>query len=138
MMREIKFRAWDKQRKIMVGTDYPDNWEEDEDEYWDDWVGLEIGLIEKINKNERFDVMQYTGRKDVHGTEIYEGDLVQIKELNSYFEYRAQLENLIAPVVWEPDACCFQLNADDLGWGRLSLELAELLVIGNIYENPEL
>jgi len=139
IMREIKFRAWDTENKKI---------------YYDvqnahDGLGdipiQSFGVLLDNTKEETrwpgdplYVLMQYTGLKDRNGREIYEGDLVQIKELNSYFEYRDQLENLIVPVVYNPDAYCFQLNADDCGWGRLSLDLAELLVIGNIYENPEL
>lgn len=84
MDREIKFRAWNKNRKMITGN-HP---------IWE-WGGA--SRIEKRN----LILMQYTGLKDKSGNEIYEGDILQ------YFVYapgmkHEQLEdqtNLIQGVV---------------------------------------
>lgn len=69
-------------------------------------------------------LMQYTGLKDKNGKEIYEGDIIRlpIGELGNviYFEPYAAF-------VGDSDGILTQL---DLG--------ADIEVIGNIYENPEL
>lgn len=57
-MREIKFRAWDKEQKKML---------DDVSTWTDDFTGMLIAL------------MQYTGLKDKNGKEIYEGDIVKYK-----------------------------------------------------------
>ena len=60
-MREIKFRAWDKQTKSMLlGLAQPSA----------------VNLLDLTLINEKYPLMQYTGLKDKNGVEIFEGDIV--------------------------------------------------------------
>ena len=72
-----------------------------------------------------FELMQSTGLKDMNGTEIYEGDIVE----NSYKE--------IGFIKNSYDAFCFNRKERNfylsgIGAGR------PFKILGNIYENPEL
>lgn len=123
-MREIKFREWETYRKTMaVGIR----------EDYDDSVGFRF-LHEEAGQRI---LMQYTGLKDSHGNEIYEGDIIE-----AVFElFEGGLKNVMDAgfVVFKDYAFQVQTFEDHLEplheWAQLS---EELKVIGNIYENPEL
>ena len=65
-MREIKFRAWDKEKKTML------NWLSDM-EAIKDAMPYDCG----DEWTENCILMQYTGLKDKNGKEIYENDVVR-------------------------------------------------------------
>lgn len=145
-MREIKFRAWWSN----IG----------EMEYFDTvaFLNFEDGtLIYQKHPEEEtctdeisdgFELMQYTGLKDKHGREIFEGDIIYWEIDNG-----VGIESYTAIVKWSE-------NLVEEGWSQtykwlvgytgnyyrgsydeLSTPAAyndELQVIGNIYENPEL
>lgn len=79
--------------------------------------------------------MQYTGFKDKHGKEIYEGDI-----LKNNFVYFGPLVSKLHVVYWVDSNAAFAtkqplLNKEDTvspkHWKYLE-------VVGNIFENPEL
>jgi len=112
-MREIKFRAWDKQNQCWVAPEIVEKWA---------IFTLEntSGVVHKF--------MQYTGLKDKDGKEIYEEDIVN---------YSIQGTKQVIPSVVEWTNTGFELFFQDTDpYFRLDLESVE--VIGNIYENPEL
>lgn len=115
-MREIKFRAWDKQTG--------------------DWLHLNTESTEWYNKRtgvfrEFFDkhvhLMQYTGLKDKNGQEIYEGDIIRF--------YDSLVSSFLVGVVDFKDGSFVIVSdgATHYRWMDYDLE-----VIGNIYENKEL
>lgn len=120
-MREIKFRAWDGERLKPVTL----------------W-GFHEGFImtSKGSADEKeFRVMQYTGLKDKNGEEIYEGDILEChhKTKGNVFFHDGSYG-------LSSDQCEFDLD-DIQSYDSLNQYLIEdnnLIVIGNIHENPEL
>jgi hypothetical protein len=121
-MREIKFRAWHPNEKVMHCFD----WKTPDDV-------LSVGRLYSFRDLE---IMQFTGLKDKNGKEIYEGDIVEAVEtlhdvgvgergkvVWANCGFTAQN---IPPFDWDPMSPCFKLDT------------VALKVIGNICENPEL
>lgn len=119
MTREIKFRAWDKDKKELrevTGI----NWY---DEYI--WVDETPMSGDKLPV-ETTPILQYTGLKDKNGKEIYEGDILK----DGVF---------ISQVVWNTEGAYFHLKRGDTYSGyTLSSEVDRCEVVGDIYTNPEL
>ena len=108
MSREIKFRAWSIIAESMnyINPKHPDGY----------------GLS-SIVPDKDWSVMQYTGLKDKNGTEIYEGDVLHIKFLDT------DKKGAVLQVGSGAYSCAgytvFGINYD-------------CEVIGNIYQNTEL
>lgn len=136
-MREIKFRAWDKQAKEML------TWLEHSD-----WIKDAIPHCHGDEWTERCIVEQYTGLKDKNGKEIYEGDKVEM-------EYKLNNEKSIGIVkmidgCWSLDFTYLPEHKrpydpynkilrrqDYLKMFTMSHQKTALIV-GNRHENPEL
>lgn len=96
-MREIKFRAWDG-RQMRKG------------------FRVEVGVV-IVNERAAWVYLQYTGLKDKDGTEIYEGDILEVENYpkRQLVEYRPQT-----------------------GMWKTGVEPAAAKVVGNIYQSPGL
>lgn len=122
-MREIKLRAWEKNLKAMISVDSID------------FKARLINMESAWRMFEEIELMQYTGLKDKNGVEIYEGDIVQPSN-------RAKDRFVI---VWKDSGFqrkyTFIRKYDGEEWEEtthLPIYPSGHVVIGNIYENPEL
>lgn len=126
-MREILFRGKSKDNDVWVEGYYCGKVNKtisppaedsaqivDKDLYWHEVIPETVG--------------QYTGLKDRKGTDIFEGDIVNI--------IRAE-EN--GKVEWRENDAAFEVVGDCLEASFLeNLYGRDVEVIGNIYDNPEL
>ena len=127
-MREIRFRAWDKilykMWYLVPGTAFVTEIMRSGEMTF---AGQGIKAFELRDT----ELMQYTGLKDKNGKDVFEGDVVKTdNELSLIYE-----------VVWREDRWVLETpasNFPDSSKTRRPLNLARLcLVIGDIYQNPE-
>lgn len=113
--RIIKFRTWDNKHNKLVDHKYLEH---------------NRGGFRMLNGTE-FTFMQFTGLTDKNGKEIYEGDVIEFRNIDS------GMPSLRLPVVWDKAACGFHFDDGNnqrgvdmaSGYDTISGE-----VIGNIYE----
>jgi len=116
-MREIKFRAWDKDG-IYTDKSKPGMLEEIEEKiYWD-----------CVFHDDDFPIMQFTGLKDKNGKEIYEGDVIKFGKIP--YELIDRNKKVFAVEWVSAFEGYFPFNHFD--------GIPPFEVVGNIYENPEL
>lgn len=129
-MREIKFRAWVKEKKAIFEVILI-NYVTKKVTYLLERVGHLLSIRDaKFNDVE---LMQYTGLKDKNNKEIYEGDIVKLRAnhgigvVKYYDEWGAFVIEYIKP---RPLAL--------LGVLGMNYYKEEIEILGNIYENSEL
>ena len=123
-MREIKFRAWDTEKKEMTASDFQIGnggiyygWSDEDDGYLDKKWGKEIVI------------MEYTGFNDEKGKEIYFGDILKYKDEGG---------EDIAEVVYTMNNGAGVLMDNEITDLWEDPEVHTYEIIGNIYENKEL
>lgn len=129
-MREIKFRVWDK--VVNKWLDYEDVYFDQEGEVYlieeRDWAYQ--SYMYKENITEKVKVVRFTGLKDVHGKEIYEGDILKFNtDAPGVVDYFRGSWRVKTPP---------RYRGDDWRTSLWDATLDGYEIIGNIYENPEL
>jgi uncharacterized phage protein (TIGR01671 family) len=135
-MRKIKFRAW-----------HPDDWKM---YYFNSFLDIVkwqggpcIDSYRSENESDEPSVsfMQYTGRKDKNGKEIYDGDIIFDLDFKQEKDGAFSLEPRTFIVEFNQATCGLLRKDFKTGFfsGHIGLTMpGETEVIGNIYENPEL
>lgn len=139
-MRDIKFRAWDKELKKIFKVDCLDF------SAW--WVRCKRPLdAPRENGNafygernsfsneetDRHILMQYTGLIDKNDNEICEGDIIEVKHPYQNRYYKGEIFYEYGAFEARNFYFSHYINPSDF---KEELEYVE--IIGNIYENPEL
>lgn len=126
-MREIRFRVWDRRNKTMQPVKYL-RWLNN-DNIASIGCGDEKGYQERLRPRD-CELMQFTGHEDKNGVEIYEGDIVKDLSvaINQVVFYSLQRAAFKIGARGEKT----QYDKQNPFWND------NCLVIGNIYENPEL
>lgn len=148
MPREIDFRAWDKKNKAMeFGGEYGP------------FIRLDgnFGIIENYQGGELtgswtsweswkddYELMQWTGLRDSKGVKVFEGDVVgkirndkiisyKIIKFDDFEEtfYTDNFNSIAASEIYA-GTCYYR------GFNISKEEVCESIVMGNIYQNPEL
>lgn len=121
MNREIKFRVWSKNRNRFLTSDEPTHMifinKDHEFSYH--------RLYTYIGYEDDLKIQQFTGLKDTNDKEIYEGDILQ------YWIDRCVQDNYF--IVDDIFQLHIEMNQIDPYY-----RVDEVLIVGNIYENPEL
>ena len=123
-----KFRAWDKENKIMIDVDIL-NWNNGEV----DFIGDGITFILKANDIE---LMQSTGLTDKNGKEIFEGDIIAInlEGIETPITAKVFQNRKIGILMFH----AFEDYEDVPMVELLEGNPVEFAIIGNIWEDPEL
>lgn len=126
-MREIKFRAWD--RELKEWTNYSIS---NIDGTLIDFLNKETGFWESDRGGERFVLSQYTGLKNFNEKEIYEGDIVKAVGFSKW----------IGVAKYSGKNQAFVFECIDKNYRRNIVFMSQFdqafKILGNIYENPEM
>lgn len=134
-----KFRAWDKRENTMRDVavlHFTKGGKVNSIEYWKTPSELKSYHVRNLV------LMQSTGLKDLNGVEIFEGDILKIIEVTN-----EGISEYITDVIWEDCSFVFKSEGVDYydtflgafsGDPNTTYPLFELLVIGNVWDNPEL
>ncbi len=140
-MRQIKFRAWDKESSTMISSDKLGGVKDFFLDFNNQGLGLWIAIEDEHPEKRDAELMQFTGLLDKNGKEIYEGDYLKVNNeqtlevtwCNGAFKYQecASMMNLRFGDGWlhelQTHCQCFK-----------PIPQKNLEIIGNIYENSKL
>lgn len=126
-MREIKFKAWDKHKKVFIPNEF---WAVVTTDFGafgimlKDWENYKEGEYFYENSQE---LIQFTGLHDRNGKEWYEGYLVRVNK-----------DAPIHETFWSENEMGWKIRlvSQKENWFNINAPIFE--IIGNRFENPEL
>lgn len=146
-MREIKYRAWDKSKELLVNAELILGIRFDRRHQEPALITytrkkmnptMEISHLDKIYCNE-FELMQYTELKTTDYKEIYDGDLLRFND-HSYDRTGGNMNDriLVGEVAFSCGMWIVKTKDGHFDLYTLLLNDDEAEVIGNIHEHPHL
>lgn len=125
--RDIQFRAYNKVlREIFPNVQ--------------NHIGNDVWAFGRMLNDNDFIIMQYTGVRDKNNIQIYEGDILElpIGDINNKYRYVVSFE--------DGSFVAYHTKLKDgyghpQRWGLISqfnIKDLDVVIVGNIYENPEL
>ena len=129
MNRQIKFRIWDKLTESFIYC------EDDNQQHFILDLNGNFHNLQNGSGGDECVVQQYTGLTDANDNPICEGDILKI-------DYDT-FGNVIGQVLYETDQGAYILqwkqNGSNQNYINLNCDVAfESVIVGNIFENPEL
>ena len=133
--RQIKFRAWDDGNKVMHSDFQYINSYSEGDNKGSDWIVFKSDKQKLGDKPHPFEnpyfmeqlkIMQYIGLQDLNNKDIYEGDIVEYRDMYGHTKKRI--------IKWNNEFAKFDAYYD-CNYTKID---RFFVVAGNIYESPEL
>jgi uncharacterized phage protein (TIGR01671 family) len=143
-MRKLKFKIWDNLKKEFLTKK------------WCHPVKLDEGGYGMIEHPEGYRYLQWIGKTDAHGVDIYEGDIVRFNEpvklcedtyMSTLYVFEFYNGSFLNPYIYNSinGSKFFKMELGSLNpVGRAKIDTQSIFdwtkaeVLGNIYENPEL
>lgn len=119
-MREIKFRAFNGNEMFFWKNEYKEN------DFW-----------EYVQYPKTINVMQYIGKSDKNGNDIYEGDIVRYVKESCLTSIETYSDDKLV-VKYCSEECKFIMVDKNCEVYRFPFIFKEYEIIGNICENPKL
>ncbi len=132
-MREIKFRAWDKENKKWI--DDSDIAINQEGLLFIRYEGQCNFVPMSLTKSANYKIVFFTGLTDKKGKEIYEGDI-----LDCIYKFDGCIKHKLEVYYNDEDAKFMLKNIGECHQPNVTKTMGNMTrseIIGNIYENPE-